>query len=119
MAVDTWPATLPQLLLVEGYADGVADGRIISNTDAGPPKVRRRSSAMPRPVQGRMIMDTDQLADLRDFVDNTLIGGALPFNFPDPVDGSTVIVLFADSLPVWSAYGADTWNVNLSLWIMP
>ncbi|MFU0504005.1 hypothetical protein [Pseudaminobacter sp. NGMCC 1.201702] len=62
--VDAWPASLPQYLLRDGYSGGLGDGRIRSRPDAGPPKVRPRSSAMPEPLQGRMMMTGAQLAVL-------------------------------------------------------
>lgn len=117
--VDVWPATLPQYMLVDGYAQGLGDGRLRSQTDAGPAKVRRRSSAMPKPLQGRMIMDGAQLADLQTFVDMTLMGGSLTFTFPDPVTGSSVLVRFSADLPSWQSRGADNWFVSLDLEILP
>lgn len=118
--VDVWPATLPQHFLQDGYSEGVADGRLVSQMEAGPAKVRRRSSAMPRPLTGRMLMDDDQLDDLRGFVDATLIGGSLPFTFPNPTDfGATgILVRFASALPRWSWRGPDAWDVSIDLEVL-
>lgn len=116
---DVWPASLPQKLLVEGYSEGLADGRLISQMDAGPAKVRRRSSAMPRPLQGSMIMTSAQLATMRTFVNTTLIGGSLPFDFPDPATGATLLVRCAGSVPALTNLGGAYWNVSLDLEILP
>lgn len=116
---DTWPGTLPQKMLVDGYGDGMGDGRLVSRMDAGPPQVRRRSSAMPRPLTGRMNMTAAQIATLKTFVTTTLIGGTLSFNFPDPVGGATIEVMFAGGLPQWANLGGDNYSVSLDLMVMP
>jgi hypothetical protein len=116
---DTWPATLPCKFMHGGLADGMADGRLISQTDTGPAKVRRRSSAMPRNVSGQMIMTAEQLATMRFFIDKTLIGGSLPFNFMDPVTGEWVLVRCAGSMPTWSRFGRDRFTVSMAIEILP
>lgn len=116
---DNWPASLPTDMNASDYAEGMADGRLMSQTDTGPAKVRLRSSAMARPLKGSMIMTGAQVATLRTFVDTTLLGGTLPFNFTDPIDGSTVLARFAESLPTWSSLGGDNWTVNLDLEVLP
>jgi len=116
---DAWPASLPDYWQMDGYSDAMGDNRLISPMETGPAKVRPRSTAAPRPLRGRMIMDGDQLADLRDFVQATLIGGSLPFEMPDPIDGSTMLVRFAGSLPSWSPLGADNYSVTLDLEVLP
>lgn len=121
MAVDTWPAspTLPQRLLAETYSEGFADGRLVSQMETGPAKVRRRSSAMPRPIKGEMIMTAAQVASLRTFFNTTLIGGSLPFNFPDPITyPTTILVRFAGGVPAVSAFGSR-YKVALDLEILP
>lgn len=116
---EIWPAALPQHLLVDGYTQGLGDGRLRSRNDAGPAKVRRRSSAMPGPLQGRMDMSGAQLADMRAFVESTLIGGTLVFTFPDPVTGGALLVRFATNLPSWTSRGPDIWTVSLDLEVLP
>lgn len=117
--VDAWPASLPQLVLVDGFSEGLGDGRLRSSMDTGPAKVRRRSSAMPRPLQGRVLMTSAQLDVLRAFVDDDLIGGSLPFSFPDPITRASILVRFLGSLPGWSARGPDAYDVALDLEVLP
>jgi len=117
--VDAWPASLPSYLLVDGYSEGIGDGRVRSQTDMGPPKVRRRSSAMPKTLQGRMLMTGAQLATLQSFVETTLVGGSLPFTFTDPVTRGSILVRFAGSLPSWTGRGGDTYAVALELEVLP
>lgn len=117
--VDTWPATLPQYLLADGFAQSFGDGRLRTRTDMGPAKVRRRSTAVPAPLQGQMIMDSSQFATFRAFVSVTLSDGVLPFTFPDPVAGAPILVRIADNMPRWVSKGGDNWLVSLDLEVLP
>lgn len=116
---DPWPVTLPQALLMDGNQDGSPDGRIKSQTDQGPGKTRRRTSAAVRKFQGRMLMTEAQLLDMRTFIDITTLGGSLPFNFPDPITGATLLVQFGDTLPNWVNVSADKYDVALMFEALP
>ncbi|MFG1267632.1 hypothetical protein V5F40_06680 [Xanthobacter sp. DSM 14520] len=85
MSIPVWPADLPQRVLVDGFSAGVADGRIRQKMDAGPPKMRRRTSAAVRPVRARVRLDRDGVARLNRFWEEDTAGGVLPFWFPDPL----------------------------------
>lgn len=119
--MDTWPGTLPQRLLVDGYSRGSADGRLVSQMDAGPPQIRRRTTAAVRPLRGSMILTLAQQVILDTFVQDTLLGGSLPFKFPkQPWDGVTYVrVMFGQELPSDSNMGGDNWPVTLDLLILP
>lgn len=118
MAVDVWPTSLPQRLMVQGYSQALGDGRLRSQTDTGPGKVRRRSSAMPKPLAGALRMTGAQVLAAAAFVDDVLIGGSLPFTFPEPLTGSPILVRFVD-LPSWSCAGGDNYDFAMSLEILP
>jgi hypothetical protein len=83
MALVLWPEALPRLFLLAGYSETVPDGLLRSENDAGPAKVRRRSSASIWEASGAMSMSAAQYAAFRAFLDDDLGGGALPFEFPD------------------------------------
>ncbi|GAA2888168.1 hypothetical protein GGQ99_004804 [Aminobacter niigataensis] len=117
--VAAWPATLPQYLLTEGYSEAQGDGRLRTQPDLGPAKVRRRSSSMPGPLQGRMTMSGAQRTILDDFVETTLAGGTLPFTFPDPLTRAPILVRFSANLPAWSSPGGDTFIAALDLEVLP
>lgn len=118
--VDAWPGTLPQKVLVEGYAEGVGDGLLEYQPDTGPPITRRRTSASPRPLTVTFELTSAQIATLRTFFDTTLLGGSLPFTFPGVIEGSTYLVKFQkDGLPRWTALGGDYFSVAISLWVLP
>lgn len=116
---DNWPDTLPQCFVV-GFSEGLADGRLAYKPDAGPAIMRRRSSAAPRSLSGQLKLTRAQIATLKTFVDDTLIGGSLPFNFKDPTSQATVLVRFPDgSLPNWQQITGGVFRVNLELEILP
>lgn len=115
-----WPGTLPQRLLVDGYSEGLGAGVLAYAPDTGPALTRRRSSAMVRPLVGTMEMTSAQLAALKAFFETTIIGGSLPFTFPDPLGGADLLLRFrADSPPKWSALGGDYFSVALTLEVLP
>lgn len=117
--VDVWPETLPQCLNV-GYAEGIGDNLIETQPDVGPPISRRRASAVSRSLAGQMRMTRAQIATLRTFVDETLIGGALPFLFADPTASGSLLVKFAKgSMPSWRDAGGGVYSVNISLTVLP
>lgn len=79
--MNSWPTSLPQKVLADGFQGAAADGRLRTDTDSTIAKTRRRFSFVPRPLQLQMRMTDEQLAIFRKFVDNDLQGGVLPFIF--------------------------------------
>lgn len=114
--VDVWPETLPQCPL-RGYQEAMGDGRLISQTDTGPGKMRRRSSTVPDTLTGTFKASGAQLATLRTFVKDTLDEASLPFNYPAPRGGDPLLVRFRD-VPSWNEVGPDAFVVGLSLEVL-
>lgn len=114
-----WPAELPQYLLSDGFAYGVGDGRIRSRTDTGPGKMRRRTTAMAKPLRGRMLMDGAQVEALEAWLTDDILGGTLVFDFPHPVTRDTVQCVIGEEAPSISHAGGDAFYVNLTLEIVP
>lgn len=117
--VDAWPATLPQVVLSQGFSQSIGDGRIRHQPDTGPAIVRRRSTAMPKAMPCQIDVDDDQWEDLLEFGEATLLGWTLPFTFTDPGGGSDLLVRFADDLPSRTENVPGYWRVSLSLEILP
>lgn len=134
----SWPSTLPQHLLVQGFGQSLPEGRVRSANDVGPPKVRRRSSQNIYIITGQMVMTFDQWADLQTFVNSTTGGGTLPFLFRDPlskiepkleidftagtalIQGMPLLVRFGETLPAISeALGSDLVRVTMDLEVLP
>lgn len=118
--VDAWPAGLPQCFNV-GFSEGEGDGILEYKPDAGPSIVRLRSSASVRPLSGQMRLTRAQVAILRNFYKVTLIGGSLPFTFPDPtvIDGTLLVRFPKGSPPAWQQVGGGVFRSAISLEVLP
>lgn len=114
----SWPSTLPQRALRDGYQSGLGDGRARTETDAGIAKVRRRFSAIPRPLTFSMYMSAAQLATFKTFMTTDTAGGIKPFTFPGQDEDGSWIVQFGREMPRWVPKGID-WIVSFDLVILP
>ena len=118
--VATWPATLPQRYRVDGNQEAIPDGRLKSQTETGPGKMRPRTSALGRPLAVTLRMNNAQLDILDAFIADDLGRGTLPFNIPAPRGAGTWLVRFrASGLPSWVNVGGDRYNVTLAIEVLP
>lgn len=120
MATYTWPSSLPQEPIRDGFEDAVAMRIESTPMDMGPPKTRRRgANQVPVPVV--FILTDAQVDTLQSFIEDDLLG-VRRFNFPHPRTRSTVeVVLVADGtgrLMQMDRTGSY-WRVGLSLLVMP
>jgi hypothetical protein len=117
---ETWPVELPQCFIV-GFSEGEGDGLLEYKPDAGPSITRRRTSAAVRPLSGQMRLTRAQVVTLRDFYNATLMGGALPFSFPDPtVIGGTLLVRFPKgAAPSWQQVTGGVFRSTLTFEVLP
>ena len=111
----TWPATLPQKFLQSGFNDAEPDLFIVTQMDAGPPKVRRRFTANSRPMAGEMNLTVAQKGILKAFYRDH---GGGKFSFPDPDGGSALSVIFAAAPSYGSAVGLYI-KVTLKFTVLP
>lgn len=118
--VDAWPDTLPQRLQVDQASQGVGDGLIEYAPDSGPSLTRLGTSAAMQPLTGYMICSGAQITAFKSFFATTILGGSLPFTFPDPISG-TLLVKFTKQggMPTWAPLGGDNWQLNLALAVLP
>jgi hypothetical protein len=117
-----WPITLPASYL-SGISDKKGPQRIRSAVDVGPPIVRKRYTAAVRNVALPIVLTNAERAIFDAWYDTDLEGGTLPFNWTDPVSGSTVSYRFAmDDAPDWQgSQGGEfkRWNATLQVEILP
>lgn len=73
---------------------------------------------MPRPLAGSMIVTSAHLATVRQFVDQTLLGGSLPFEMADPLSNARILVRLVE-MPTWTAIGGKFYRLSLSLEVLP
>ena len=79
-----WPIQLPQSPLIRGYNKTKLDSRLITNVDAGPPKVRNRFTAVPANIRLNLVIDKEQMQVLENFYYDTLENGTELFDWVDP-----------------------------------
>jgi hypothetical protein len=123
MPAAAWPSGVPECVTLETFGSGVGNGLLRTETEMGPPKVRRRFTAVTRPLVGTVVMSYAQLATLETFIANTLAGGSLPFTISSQRGGADVLAMFAaeqgsDLLP-WTKAGQGKVAVQLNLIILP
>lgn len=99
MTSATWPSTLPQELRLADMQESLPSAVVATDMDAGPPKVRRRFTAAPRPVTGSMVMTRSQVRILDDFFTNVLAMGSLPFSWWFPRTKRACSFIFKPNSP--------------------
>lgn len=114
----TWPASLPQKPQSQGFRETVPEVIVRTDMDAGPAKVRRRFTAAVRNLQMTMEMSNAQIATFDTFFNDTIKGGALNFDFPDPRTGTTVDVRIVNT-PQYRNIGGEYWGVELEIEVLP
>jgi len=89
MAAIAWPGSLP-VYPRYGWQQPFGNNTIVTQTDSGPKKRRRRySAAAPRVFTGQFVFTKAQFATFDTFYETTTKGGSLAFDFTDPVDDTT------------------------------
>ncbi|MBU1567721.1 MAG: hypothetical protein KJ630_19115 [Proteobacteria bacterium] len=114
----TWPATLPQVPLVNGYSEKPANNSIRSKMDVGPAKSRRRISAGVREHKASYLLTSAQLTTFETFYETTLLSGSEKFTWIHPrtkVSGEWRI----KALPEWSPLGNGWYGLTLELELLP
>ena len=119
-----WPATLPDDWILDGASGAFGDNTLRSQPDVGPPKLRRRSTAMPDRFSGSLLMTTTQIGYLDTFYKTTLGGGSLPFDWLHPVTGASASFNFVgppqyQPIDGYAAGGEQYWRVHLNLEVLP
>ena len=119
MAANSWPATLPQLVSVVGYRERPPQTVVRTQMDVGPDKIRQRSSAGTREVQGELDLTEAQVEILDDFFVNDLSHGALDFDWVDPRNQAAYELRFVNR-PTYQPVGSSVaWTASIQLEIMP
>lgn len=114
----SWPSSLPQSLVSDGFAFTQQDQTIRTEMSAGPAFVRRRFTAAMIPFGGSIFVDADQFDTLWSFYNNTLNGGTDPFTWKHPVTEVSASVRFT-GVPTVAAAGGEFYRVNMQLEILP
>ncbi len=86
-----WPSDLPQTYNKDDFTYTKQSGTIRTDMDSGPPKVRRRFTAVSTFYTLSMIMTKTQFDSFETFFESTLKFGTLQFYAIDPLDVESVM----------------------------
>ena len=111
----TWPTSLPQRPLRNGFGGSIESGRVSSQPEHGPQQYRRRFTATEDPLNATYRMTFDQWQTVKNFYKNTTANGSLPFDWPEPMTGSTISVTFAEPPSFTTASAPDRLDVTIKL----
>lgn len=111
----TWPNTLPQNFLQDGFTDSEPTLTVKEQMDSGPPITRQICTANVRSIDGVMILTTEEKIILREFYRANC---AVVFDFPDPDTGLAVSVMFTEK-PTFAGFTGYYHKVSLKLEILP
>lgn len=114
----SWPVTLPQSPLNDGTREIAADTTIRTAMDAGPAKVRSRTTAGVAKLSLSYIMSRAEVDVLQAFFDADLVSGALKFSFPHPRREETVDCRFRQP-PAYAPINGDFFRVGVELEVLP
>ncbi len=118
-----WPAGLPQNQFVN-MSVTQRDARIIAPTDTGPPKMRRRATAVSKLAQVPIVLKGSEKQTFDDFFNDTLEHGSLSFDWTDPTTDETFSFRFDKQMPKFTlvaggSTSARLWQGTLFLEILP
>ena len=114
MTVPTWPNDKGRAL-VDGFRDTFPNLLSRSETDSGPAKQRRKTTAAPFSVDVAYKMTTAEREWFEDFYFNDAAGGGVWFDWYHPVKQTVVAARFvAGSPPSYEPWKPD-WRVSVTL----
>lgn len=122
MSIPTWPLTLPQTTLLEGFSLIVQNNILMSQSDAGFGKRRNKGATPPTQFTRTLQLTDAQLTIFLNFVEFTLRNGTLRFGTTHPRTGVTVELLIVpqgESLFQPIIKEGKIYKVNLKLQVMP
>lgn len=120
MATTTWPETLPQKLLVDGFSSQLPTGSIRVEMDSGPAFQRQRYTSSVEPIQGSIWVTKGQYQTFKNFYVTSLAQGSLPFNWVHPITEETVEMQFdVSNPPRISAKSGILFRVDMNLEVLP
>lgn len=119
MTISTWPPTLPDYVLEQGYSEDLEDQTVESQMDAGLAKVRRRFTARVRRFQLTIQMDAEQAETFEAFFHDTLAGGSLPFDWRHPRTGLSTRFRFRKPVPKLTPVGGEYVRASFAVESIP
>jgi len=118
MSSIVWPSSLPQRPTVGGYQERFADTVLRTAMETGVAKTRRRFTAAPRQMEVTFRVNAAQAAMLKTFFEDTTAGGAFPFDWAHPREGTSAEFRFVEA-PRVSAVTGTLFSIAIKLEQMP
>jgi len=118
MANIVWPSSLPQRPTVGGYQERFADTVLRTAMETGAAKTRRRFTAAPRQIEVTFRVNAAQAATFKSFFEETTAGGALPFDWVHPREGTPATFRFLEA-PRVAAITGTLFTVAVKLEHLP
>lgn len=117
----TWPVSLPVAPLLDGFSYQPANTLVVSEMDAGLPKVRRRFTAGPDMASASWLLTAAQFETFRSFFTTDLAGGALSFTAEHPLPPYATATIRFDptQMPTFTPLGNGEWKVDAQIMILP
>lgn len=117
----TWPSTLPQRPLRDGYQEQLETVVLRTSMDQGPAKQRKRFTAAVKPYDVSFLMTKTQLETFISFYEDDISYGSIVFDFPEPRTG--VVHEFRMDLskgaPKITPFSSEKLQVSFSVEKMP
>lgn len=113
----TWPATLP-VPLIAGFSEALPNNMLRTSMDAGPAKVRRRTTANVGQLTVPLLLTSAQVDTLVGFFKEDTANGALAFDFTHPRTSNTISCRFTAPFDISSPDGIN-YPITLQLEVMP
>ena len=110
----TWPATLPQEPLVDGF---LVLFKILYVLDGCCQKTRRRFTAASEYYTVSWVMTDAQFTTFRSFFKDTIADGSIEFEMNHPITGETVLVRFRE--PYQFVSTGVHWRISAEIEVLP
>lgn len=114
----SWPAILPTAPLNDGFRETMPVTTVRTDMEAGPTKVRRRTTAGVRKLTLAYLLTKAQVETLENFVAGDIAGGALSFTFSHPRTSTLVNCRFA-RLPEYATLNGGFFKTSFELEVLP
>lgn len=121
MADIVWPASLPQKVLRNGFAETSSPNVISTSLEVGPPQTRPRGTFQGKSYACTIRLTIAEKIVFENFYQNTTLSGTQVFEFPDFYEEDVIIeVKFnAENPPSVSSIGGDYIDISFSLDLQP
>jgi len=117
---DAWPSTLPQCPIMQSFAEQRQRNVASFKPDVGPPKQRRRSTAVAVQTNVAFRMTRAQLTIFDTFYETTLEDGTLPFTWNHPITLTNYEWMFSpEDAPTKERVTSGTMRISFTLFRLP